>query len=296
MPVKGGSTTPAVKDLALLAALRVIPKNALSRLVGGLTRARAPRTVRLAAMRAFAWRCGIDLSECGELERFQTFGEFFARPLRPGLRPIASGEEIIVSPVDGVVSQAGRAEGERLVQAKGLGYTLGALLADATLAARFHGGPFATLYLSPRDYHRIHFPLGGRVTGYRYVPGRLWPVNPASVRGVPGLFTVNERLATVLETPLGACAVVAVGATIVGRIRAYYDPLIPVSNLPRARPAARDYAAPLPVEKGEELGAFEMGSTVILLFEPGRVTLRDDLAERTRVRVGEPIGGPAPHV
>jgi phosphatidylserine decarboxylase len=287
-------TTPAVKDLALLAALRVIPKNALSRLVGGLARARAPRALRLAAMRAFAWRYGVDLSECCELGSFRTFGEFFARPLRPGLRPIASGDELIVSPVDGVVSQAGRAEGGRLVQAKGLDYTLGALLADATLAARFHGGPFATLYLSPRDYHRIHFPLGGRITGYRYVPGRLWPVNPASVRGVPGLFTVNERLATLLETPLGACAVVAVGATVVGRIRAYYDPDVPVSNLPRARPVARDYATPLPVEKGEELGAFEMGSTVILLFEPGRATLREGLAEGTRLRVGEPIGGRVP--
>ncbi len=282
---------PAVRDRSLLAALRLVPKNALSRLVGGLTRARAPRAVRLAAMRAFASRYGIDLSECGELESFQTFGEFFARPLRSGLRPIAPGEEVITSPVDGVVSQAGRADGELLVQAKGLDYTLGALLADAALASRFRDGAFTTLYLSPRDYHRIHFPLGGRVTGYRYLPGRLWPVNPASVRGVPGLFTVNERLATLLETPLGACAVVAVGATIVGRIRAYYDPGIPVSNLPRARPVARDYARPIPVEKGEQLGAFEMGSTVIVILEPGRAVLRDGLVEGKRVRVGEPIGG-----
>jgi phosphatidylserine decarboxylase len=283
-----------IKDQALLAALRLVPKSALSRVVGGLTRARAPRPVRLAAMRAFAERYGIDLSECGELEVFETFGEFFARPLRPGLRPIAPGDDVVVSPVDGVVSQAGRADGGRLVQAKGLDYTLDALLADPALAARFRGGPFATLYLAPRDYHRIHFPLGGRITGYRYVPGRLWPVNAASVRGVPGLFTVNERLTTVLDTAVGACAVVAVGATIVGRIHAYYDPSIPVSNLPRARPVSRDYAEPLPVAKGQELGAFEMGSTVILLFEPGRVTLREDLVEGTRVRVGEPIGRGAP--
>ncbi len=280
-------------ERAVLAALGAVPKNALSRLVGGLTRARAPRPVRLAAMRAFAARYGIDLSECGELETFRTFGEFFARPLRAGSRPVAPGDEVLVSPVDGVVSQAGLAEGGRLVQAKGLDYSLEALLADPALAARFRGGPFATIYLSPRDYHRIHFPLGGAVTGYRYVPGRLWPVNPASVRGVPGLFTVNERLVTALETPLGACAVVAVGATIVGRIRAFYDPTIPVSNLPRARPVARDYPAPLPVVKGQELGAFEMGSTVILLLERGRAALRPELAEGRRVRVGEAIGGPA---
>jgi len=279
-----------LKDRALVAALRVVPKNALSRVVGGLTRARAPRAVRVAAMRAFAARYGIDLSECGELEAFRTFGEFFARPLRPGLRPIAPGEDVLVSPVDGVVSQAGRADGGRLVQAKGLDYSLDALLADPAAAARFRGGAFATLYLSPRDYHRIHFPIGGRITGYRYVPGRLWPVNAASVQGVPGLFTVNERLATLLETPLGACAVVAVGATIVGRIRAYYDPTVPVSNLPRAHPVSRDYSTPIPVEKGQELGAFEMGSTVILLLEPGRAALRDGLVAGARVRVGEPIG------
>ena len=280
-----------MNDRALLAALRLVPKNALSRVVGGLTRARAPRPLRVAAMRAFARRYGIDLTECGDLDSFRTFAEFFARPLHPGLRPIAGGGDVIVSPVDGVVSQVGRVDDGRIVQAKGLDYTLEALLADAGLAARFRGGAFATLYLSPRDYHRIHFPLGGRITGYRYVPGRLWPVNPASVRRVPGLFTVNERLTTLLETPLGTCAIVAVGATIVGRIRAYYDPAIPVSNLPRARPIAREYPTPITVEKGQELGAFEMGSTVILLLEGGKAVLRDDLREGTRVRVGRPIGG-----
>jgi phosphatidylserine decarboxylase len=128
------------------------------------------------------------------------------------------------------------------------------------------------------------------VTGYRYVPGRLWPVNPASVRTVPGLFTVNERLVTVLSTPLGACAVVAVGATVVGRVRAYYDPTVPLTNLRGARVAARDYETPIPAEKGGEPGAFEMGSTVILVFEPGRVALDARLAAGLRVRVGEAIG------
>jgi phosphatidylserine decarboxylase len=199
---------------------------------------------------------------------------------------------VVVSPVDGVVSQAGRAEGGRLVQAKGLDYALDALLADPALAARFRGGAFATLYLAPRDYHRIHFPLGGGVAGYRYVPGRLWPVNPASARGVPGLFTVNERLVTVLETPAGACAVVAVGATVVGRIRAAYDPAVPLSNLPGARPARRDYAEPIPVGKGQELAAFELGSTVVLVLAPGRAALRDDLQPGMRVRMGEALGGP----
>lgn len=284
-----------MKDRALLAALRLVPKNALSRAAGALTRAELPRPVRLAAMRAFAARYGIDLGECGSLDGFRTFGEFFARSLRPGLRPVEPGEDVLVSPVDGVVSQVGRATAGRLVQAKGLDYTVEALLADATAASWFTDGAFVTIYLSPRDYHRIHVPAGGAVTGYRYVPGRLWPVNAASVRTVPGLFTVNERLVTLLETPLGRCAVVAVGATIVGRIRAYYDPSIPVSNLPRARPVRRDYPEPIPVVKGQELGAFEMGSTVIVLLEPGRA-LRPDLAEGARLRVGELLGvrPPAP--
>ncbi len=283
-----------IADRALLGALRLVPKNALSRLVGGLTRARAPRAVRSAAMRLFAARYQIDLSECGDLNLFETFGEFFARPLRPGLRPIEAGDDVLVSPVDGVVSAHGIAREGRLLQAKGLDYPLAALLGDPALAARFRGGAFATIYLSPRDYHRIHFPLGGSILGYRYLPGRLWPVNPASVRGVPQLFAVNERLVTVLDTPLGLAAVVAVGATIVGRIRAFYDPSIPVSNLRGARPLSRDYETPIPVAKGAELGAFEMGSTVILLLEPGRAAFREDLVEGSRLRVGERLAGPAP--
>jgi phosphatidylserine decarboxylase len=194
-------------DRLFISALRMLPKNALSRAAGALTRWRAPAPVRLAAMKAFARRYGIDLSESPDLEIYRTFGEFFARPLRPGLRPIAPGETTPVSPVDAAVSEVGVAAGGRLVQAKGIDYTAAALLADERLAARLEGGAYATLYLSPKDYHRIHFPLGGGVVGWRYVPGRLWPVNAASVRTVPGLFAVNERLVTVMDTPLGRCAV-----------------------------------------------------------------------------------------
>jgi phosphatidylserine decarboxylase len=277
-------------DRAFLAALALLPKNTLSRLAGAATRWRAPAPVLQAAMRAFARRYGADLAECDDLSTFRTFGEFFARPLRPGLRPIAPGRELVVSPVDAVVSETGLAVAGRLVQAKGLDYTAAALLADEPLARRLEGGAYATLYLSPRDYHRIHFPLEGSIAGWRYVPGRLWPVNPASVRNVPGLFAANERLVTVLDTPLGRCALVAIGATVVGRVRACYDGAVPVTNLRGAVAAARDYEAPIPVEKGGTLGAFEMGSTVVLLFEKERAVLR--LAPGQRLRVGEPIGGP----
>jgi phosphatidylserine decarboxylase len=284
----------ALTDQAFITALRLLPKNALSRLVGAATRLNAPAPVRLAAMRAFAARYGIDLSEYDDLATYRTFAEFFSRPIKSGRRAIAPGADVLVSPVDGVVSEAGVAAGDRLVQAKGIEYRLADLLADRDLAGRFADGAFATIYLSPRDYHRIHFPLGGAILGYRYVPGHLWPVNPASVRTVPNLFAINERLTTLLETPLGRCAVVAVGATIVGRIRAYYDPTIPVTNAAGGRPLSHTYPSPIPVEKGAELGAFEMGSTVILLLEKGRAALQPRVSAGARLRVGEPIGGPAP--
>jgi phosphatidylserine decarboxylase len=281
-----------VNDRAFIAAMRLLPKSALSRAVGAVTRWRLGALGR-AAMRAFAARYRVDLSECDDLSAFATFGEFFARPLRTGSRPIAAGDEVVVSPVDGVVSEVGIAASGRLIQAKGLDYRASDLLGDERLAARLEGGAFATLYLSPRDYHRIHFPLGGRVLGWRYLPGRLWPVSPASVRTVPGLFAVNERLVTVLDTPLGVCAVVAVGATVVGRVRAFYDPAVPFTNARGGRPRAHDYPEPIPVRKGQELGAFEMGSTVVLVFEPGRVALSPRLQPGAAVRVGEAVGGGA---
>lgn len=280
-----------MNDRTFIALMGLVPKNALSRLVGALTRWQAPRALLDRAIAGFAGRYGIDLSECEPPSSFSTFGEFFARPLMPGRRPIAPGEQVLVSPVDGVVSETGLSTAGRLVQAKGIDYTVGALLGDYEASSRYEGGAWATIYLSPRDYHRIHFPLGGRVTGWRYVPGRLWPVNPASVRTVPSLFAINERLVVHLDTPLGACAVVSVGATVVGRVRATFDPTVPPTNLPGATMQHGRYAEPVAVAKGAELGAFEMGSTVILLFEPGRAALR--LAPGQRVRVGEVIGGAA---
>jgi len=278
-----------MNDRLLIGALRLVPKNLLSRAAGALTRWRAPRGLRIAAMKAFAARYGIDLAASPDLDTYATFGEFFARPLRPGLRPIAPGDRVIVSPVDGTVSEAGVSTAGRMVQAKGIDYAVATLLGDEDLARRLEGGAWVTIYLSPRDYHRIHFPLGGAVVGWRHLPGRLWPVNPASVRTVPGLFGVNERLVTVMSTPVGLCAVVAVGATIVGRVRAYYDPSVPATNTARTG-SGRAYERPIPVVKGQELGAFEMGSTVILLFEPGRAVLDPRLVAGASVRVGEPVG------
>lgn len=281
-----------MNDRLFISAMRAVPKNALSRLVGRLTDLALPGAVLRPAMRAFAGRYDIDLASSPPLPTYRTFGQFFARPLLPGLRPVAPGDDVVVSPVDARVSEVGLASGGRMIQAKGIDYTVAALLGDDVLARRFEGGAWTTLYLSPQDYHRIHFPLSGGITGWRYLPGRLWPVNAASVAQVPGLFTVNERLVTLLDSPLGLVAIVAVGATVVGRVRASYDAAVPVTDLAGATGMRRgEYAPPRPVRKGDELGAFEMGSTVILVFEPGRVRLAERLVAGARVRVGEAIGG-----
>lgn len=283
-----------MNDRAFIETLRLLPKNALSRLVGRVTDARLPGFVLRPAIRAFARRYRIDLAASPPIETYPTFGRFFARPLLPGLRPIAPGDQVVVSPVDARVSEAGLATGGRMIQAKGIDYPVAGLLADEALGRAFEGGAWTTLYLSPQDYHRIHFPLGGKVTGWRYVPGKLWPVNAASVAHVPGLFTVNERLVVLLDSPLGRVAIVSVGATVVGRVRAAFDPAVPTTDQAGATAVqAGAYATPIAVRKGDELGAFEMGSTVILVFEPGRVGLDGRLQPGARVKVGEAIGGPA---
>lgn len=277
-----------LRDRAYLTILGALPKGALSRAVGELTRSSAPPAVHHAAIRAFSKAFGLVLEEAEKpVEAYPTFGAFFTRRLKPGLRPIEPGDDVVVSPVDGAISQCGIAHAGRLVQAKGIDYGVGELLADPAEGRRFEGGAFATIYLSPKDYHRIHAPTGGKILGYRYVPGKLWPVNRPSVRNVAGLFAVNERLVTLMDGPLGRVAVVMVGATNVGRIRISYDDVVTNAGLPASH---LNYREPITVGKGDELGMFEMGSTVILLFEPGRVNLDPALAPETVLRMGRSIG------
>ncbi len=280
-----------MKDAAFLSFVKLLPKSQLSRFVGGATRLSGMTSAHQAAIRAFAkqYRVNVDEAEL-PLEAYETFGEFFVRKLKPGIRPIAPGEDVIVSPVDGTVSQAGLADNGRLIQAKGRDYSLAALLNDEEEGKRFAGGAWTTIYLSPRDYHRIHAPLGGQITGWSYVPGNLWPVNRPSVRGVPELFAINERAIIWMQTPIGRVALVAVGATIVGRIRLSFDELATNQGEPAKRVT---YESPRTVAKGDEVAMFEMGSTVILCFEPGRATLDERLQPEVELRLGERIGGSA---
>jgi phosphatidylserine decarboxylase len=278
-----------MQDQTFMTLVRLLPRAVLSRAVGAATRARAPASMHRVAMRRFARAYRVQLDEAERpLEGYRTFSDFFSRGLKNGARPVDPGERVVISPVDGTVSEAGLVEKGQCIQAKGLAFPVRELLRDAEAALSFsEAGSFATLYLSPRDYHRVHAPLGGRITGWRYVPGELWPVNPTSVRSVPGLFALNERLVTWLETPAGRCAVVMVGATCVGRIRAAYDDVLAQAGNP---PAARVFASPISLSKGDELGRFEMGSTVILLFEAGRVSWDGTLRPGARVTMGRRIG------
>ena len=268
--------------------MKVLPRSAVSTVVGRLTRAPLPAWAHHSVIRRFARHYRVNLEEAqGAIEDFSNFGEFFTRKLKPGLRTIAPGDKVVASPVDGAISQIGVVNGGKCVQAKGIDFPVDKLLGDTDLARAYDGGAFATLYLSPRDYHRIHAPLAGTITGYSYLPGEFWPVNPASVRNVDALFAVNERLVTYLATPLGKVAVVAVGATCVSRIHPSYVDLLTHQG---QSAQSHTFEQPIAVEKGGELGMFEMGSTVILVFEKGRMTWDPGFGPDAPVKLGQRLG------
>lgn len=276
-----------MKDRILVAMLNCMPKKSVSRWMGRL--ARSPKSRRLIPY--FIRRFDVDLSQVEKpVSQYKTLLDFFVRGLKEGARPVDPDPERIVSPVDGTISQMGEIHEGTLLQAKGVTYTLEALLGgDRKKASRFEGGRFITLYLSPRDYHRIHTPIQGRVIGLTYIPGSLFPVNALGVKRVRGLFARNERLITFLESLAGKVALVKVGATNVGSIRVVYDQDIVTNCRGRRRILSRDYPGTEALDKGEELGRFEFGSTVILLFEVDRTDWVGDLSPGTMVRMGEPI-------
>jgi phosphatidylserine decarboxylase len=241
------------------------------------------------AVRRFAHAYRLDLGEAQKpLDEYRTVRELFTRRLKSGARPVAPGAEVPVAPADGRIYACGQQEAGELIQAKGVRYSLEALLADRELARALEGGSYLTIYLSPHDYHRVHSPLSGSVTSASYVPGDLFPVNPTSAALVKGLFTRNERLVFALETPLGLCAVVMVGATVVGRLRATFVGATAEGELsfrPRKQ-MQRLYRPAVPIAKGDELGVFDMGSTVVVCFAPGRVHLSPALVAGMPISLG----------
>ena len=249
----------------------LLPKGALTRLAGRAARAQAGGWTT-AAIRRFVARYGVDMAEAAEpdITRYTSFNEFFTRPLKPGARPLADTPWIC--PVDGAISQCGAIVRDRILQAKGHDYGIAALVGgDAALAARFEDGAFATLYLSPRDYHRIHMPCDGVLARMVHVPGALFSVNPTTARGVPGLFARNERVVCTFESPHGPFVLVLVGATIVGSMATVWHGVV---NPPRPG-SLREWTYPpgqVSLVRGAEMGRFLLGSTVVLLFP--KATLR----------------------
>lgn len=275
-----------MKDALLIGTLGLIPKNLLSRAVGAAAHASLPSPITRASVRWFVNRYGIDMSEAEHpIEAYPTVGELFTRRLKPGARPIDRRPGIAVSPADGRISNHGRIRDGRLIQAKGRDYAVADLLRDRHEAERFERGSWVTVYLSPRDYHRVHHPVEGRITRARYVPGHLWPVNPAAVDRVEDLFCVNERIITYVDGPIGEVASVMVGATSVGYMTMAYDDGL-IAN--RGNPASCDDYDDLQVARGDELGVFRLGSTVVLLFADPAIEI-EDLAEDQPIRMGQVI-------
>jgi phosphatidylserine decarboxylase len=290
---------PNLRWRAALSLLKRLPQGAFSRGFGRLADAPIPPALRPAVLGAFARAVGADPAEAElPLEAYPTLNCFFTRKLKDGARSWPADPAVVASPVDGAVGQLGTVREGRLIQAKGRLYEVGQLLEDPAAAARYEGGAFITLYLSPKDYHRIHAPVAGEIRQARHVPGALLPVNAAAVAHMPELFARNERLMAHIDGPLGRVAVVAVGAYNVGRISAAFDAAwnaAPgasawVTNRRGLQSAARTYDPPIPVDRGDEIMTFHLGSTVVLVFEPGRVALLPSIKPGDPVRLGMPIG------
>jgi phosphatidylserine decarboxylase len=269
----------------------LLPQLSLSALMHQLARSRV-RWLKNLLINAFVGHFHPDLTEAAQPDprSYASFNEFFTRALRADARPADPDPAALVSPVDGSVSQLGRLDGSWLVQAKGHAYTLEALLAaEVPWAEAFRGGAFATLYLAPRNYHRVHMPLAGTLRAAWYVPGQLFSVNGTTAASVPGLFARNERVVCVFAAGL-SYAVVLVGALFVGSLATvWHGEVTPRSARRRADLPLDATRASLTLEKGAELGRFNMGSTVILLLPPGRSEWLAPLAPGSAVRVGQPL-------
>lgn len=269
----------SVATYAAAQLLRAIPRVRLSRAVGRLCDAPLPAAVSGAIAGIYSRVYDVDLNEVAERESpYGTFDEFFTRPLRPGARVIS--DDVVVSPADGKVESSGPVDPTGRIWVKGRPYVAGELIGSEVDAARFTGGSFLVVYLSPRDYHRVHSPVDGKLALVRGIPGDLFPVNSIGERHVPKLFVRNSRVAMFIDTPgLGRVAVVMVAAVIVGRIS------VKAIDAPAVPPGDHVIDAPLELRRGDEIGTFHIGSTAVLLVEPG-IRLGRDLGP---IRYGQSL-------
>lgn len=267
----------------------LVPKNELSHWVGRLAHRRLPEPVGSLSVSWFAKYYKINMAEAEyPLEHYKTVGELFTRRLKPGARPLAAGP--VVHPVDAKITEAGRIEKLTLIQAKGKSYQVDELIRSRHYAEAFEGGQYLTYYLCPTDYHRVHAPVSGKIVWSAHVPGELWPVNEWSVSRVPKLFSVNERVVAVIETPRGLAALVMVAATNVGNMTVSFDPMITTAVRRSGRHVREKvYDPPIEIKKGDEFGIFHMGSTVVMLYAPG--VLEADASEfrGRRIKMGQSL-------
>jgi phosphatidylserine decarboxylase len=274
----------------------LLPKQALTALAGLIARWHGGRWTT-GLIRWFVQRYQVNMQEAANPDpaSYASFNEFFTRALQEGARPLAAAD--LICPVDGAISQFGRMDHDQLFQAKGHTYSSTALVGgDAALAAHFDGGSFATLYLSPKDYHRIHMPCDGRLTRMVHVPGALFSVNPTTARGVPGLFARNERVVCVFETERGPFVLVLVGATIVGSMATVWHGVVNAKRTGTVcewRYDSEDDAA-VHLRQGEEMGRFLLGSTVVMLFPQGPLAFNPAWVPGRAIRLGEPMASQQP--
>jgi phosphatidylserine decarboxylase len=270
--------------------LYLLPHHAISRLVGVITKARwAPFKDRL--IRLFTWRYGVDLGEARYREpaAYRHFNAFFTRALRDGARPQPNDPDQVACPADGRLSQIGTVEQGRLFQSKGRWYGLSDLLGDADLAQELRGGLFATIYLAPPDYHRIHMPVAGRLRAMTHIPGRLFSVAPHTVRTVPGLFVRNERVVTAFDGANGPMALVLVGAVCVGSIETNWHGVVTPPSATRQQRWSYDTTRPY-YGRGAEMARFNMGSTAILIMGAEQARWHEAYEPGQKVQVGEALG------
>ncbi|MEJ2895974.1 archaetidylserine decarboxylase [Bordetella avium] len=287
----------SIKDQIFIASQHLAPHHLVSRGMGLLADSRIP-ALKNAMISRFVQRYNVDMSEAlvEDPLAYPCFNDFFTRALKPDARPLDDDSANVLSPADGTISQLGPIREGRIFQAKGHSFGLTALLGgDAERAAPFEGGDFATIYLSPRDYHRVHMPVTGTLREMVHVPGRLFSVNPLTANTVPDLFARNERVVCIFDTAYGPMAVILVGAMIVASVETVWAGLV-TPHKREVRSTRYGPQEPIVLERGAEMGRFKLGSTAIVLFGPGRIRWFDTPSVRGPIRMGETLALPANHL
>lgn len=271
-----------------VALQRLLPQHALSRLIARAAESKIPWLKNRLIERAIAaFDINIDEAASSDLDDYENFNSFFTRALKEGARPIDQDSDALISPADGAVSQAGPITQQRIIQAKGSDYSASRLLGDSEEAKRYTDGAFTTIYLSPKDYHRVHMPIAGTLMSTRYIPGDLFSVNDKTAQALPGLFARNERLVCQFDSELGQFALVFVGAMLVAGIETVWGGF---ETPGRGAVRNADFSGRgLRFDKGEEIGRFKFGSTVILMFQKDKIDWQDSFIPQAAVQMGEKI-------